>query len=69
MRYTEVSSARAGRKFLRKRILRKRVGMVGKLVLFNETGTHKVVLQTIVREKGNSLHIVNGAYRVRRRNG
>jgi hypothetical protein len=64
MRYTQVSSARAGRKFLRNRLLRKRVGMVGSLYLFSEDGRHNVELMAGVREQGNKVYTVDGNTRV-----
>lgn len=55
MRYTGVSSARAGRTFLRRRLLRKRVGMVGALYLFSEDGRHSVELLTSVRRPNRRI--------------
>jgi hypothetical protein len=60
MRYTTVSSARAGSKFLKKRLLRKRVGMVGELYLISEDGNHRVLLQSGVREPNRKVRTISG---------
>ena len=55
MRYTTVPSIKAGWRLLQMKMARKRVGMVGELVLFSPDGRFGVGLGGFIRRKGGEL--------------
>lgn len=55
MRYTTVPSIKAGWRLLQSKMARKKVGMIGELVLFSMSGGHSVGLGGFIRRKGGVL--------------
>ena len=66
MRYTGVPSAREGHKLLRRRMLNKKIGMIGELVLASSNSHSTIVLESIVRRKNNKLEIHEGQLKFRK---
>lgn len=60
VRYTAVDSAREGQRLLREKLARKKVGMLGELVLFAEYSSESVSLGGYIRRKGGVLETFNG---------
>lgn len=59
MRYTTVSSARAGAKLLRQKLQKKRVGMVGEVIVANQAGD-SVSLGGYIRRANSQLEAFVG---------
>lgn len=60
MRYTTVPSARAGWSLLRRKMARKKAGMIGELILASGDSEHTVSLGGFVRRGRGALEAVPG---------
>lgn len=60
MRYTSVQSARIGRQILRRKMLKKRVGMIGELVIARAHHTESISLGGFIRRPNGRLEEFDG---------
>lgn len=60
IRYTTVPSARQGWKMLRGRMIRKRVGMVGELIIADLNSSHTISLGGFIRRENKRLEEFTG---------